>query len=149
MRISSRSKTRHLSGENTILIVDDDESICRSLKLIFNRQGYKVDIAVTGQEAIGKLQDKSFNLVLLELKLPDTEGIGLIKHFTKVNPDMGIIIITGYASLETAVRAVNEGVVAYITKPLDIKEVLAKIKKILKKQRIVIRNKKLLEVARA
>ncbi|MDD5528719.1 MAG: response regulator [bacterium] len=119
------NNTRDL--KNSILIVDDDESTCKSLKLIFNRKGYKVDIALSGEKALEKIQNRFFNLALLDIRLPDIEGADLITPFIKLQPNIAIIIITGYASMETAMWALNKNVFAYITKPLIMDELLAKI----------------------
>lgn len=136
-----------MNPEN-ILIVDDDESTCRSLTLVLEKIGYETEIAMTGKEAIEKTRKKIFNVVLLDIKLPDTEGVELIKPFKKINPDTGIIIITAFASLETAMRSVNEGVSAYITKPINMDKLLHKIKTILRKQRLNVSNKKFIEKAK-
>ncbi|MFA5033048.1 MAG: response regulator [bacterium] len=123
-----------MEKENNILIVDDDEGTCKSLKLIFNKKGYKVDTAVSGESAIKQMRKKSFNAAVLDIKLPDIEGVELISSFRKTNPGIAIIVITAYASLKTAMRAINEGANAYITKPINIYELLDKIKELLTKQ---------------
>ena len=133
-----------MEEKSSILVVDDDESTCRTLKLIFGKKGYEVDTAGTGQEAIEKAKGKFFNVALLEIKLPDIEGIELITPLKKMHPDMVIILITGHASLETAVRAMNEGASAYITKPFNMDEVLTRVESSREKQRLVLENRKLL-----
>jgi signal transduction histidine kinase len=130
-----------------ILIVDDDENICRSLRLIFKKMGYEVETAGTGREAIEKVQERFFNLALLDIKLPDMAGIELLAPLKKLHPDMAVILVTGYASLETAVQALNEGALAYITKPLNMDEVLATVREALEKQRLVIENRRLFQEA--
>jgi len=130
-----------------ILIVDDDENICRSLRLIFKKKGYEVETAGTGREAIEKVQERFFNLTFLDIKLPDMAGIELLAPLKKLHPDMAVILVTGYASLETAVQALNEGALAYITKPLNIDEVLATVREALEKQRLVIENRRLFQEA--
>jgi YesN/AraC family two-component response regulator len=113
--------------KNNILIVDDDESTCRSLKLILDKKGYASETALSGEKALEKIQKGSFNLVLLDIRLPDTEGHDLITPFIKLQPNILIIIITGYASMESAMWALNKNVFAYITKPLIMDELLIKI----------------------
>ena len=138
------------SSENSrhcILIVDDDENICRSLRLIFRKKGYEVETAGTGREAIEKAQEKSFNLALVDIRLPDTAGTELLAPLKELHPDMAVILVTGYASLETAVQALNEGALAYITKPLNMDEVLATVREALEKQRLVIENRSLYQEA--
>jgi two-component system, response regulator YesN len=130
-----------MEKENNILIVDDDESTCKSLKLILNKMGYGVDTAFSGESAIQKMSNCLFNVVLLDIKLPDMEGVDLISYFKKITPEIGIIMITAYASLKTAMFAINEGANAYITKPVNVYELLDKIKELLEKQN----RRKLLE----
>ena len=120
-----------------ILIVDDDEDTCKSLSLILGRKGYGVDIAGTGEEALEKIKKSPFDLVLLDIKLPDADGIELIAPLKEPNPDTEIVVTTGYASVENAVQALNKGAAAYLTKPLNMDEVLATIGNILAKQRLV------------
>jgi len=126
-----------MDDKERILIVDDDEGICRSLMLIFETKGYETETARTGQEAIEKAQGRFFNVALLDIRLPDMEGIELLAPLKEMHPDMALILVTGYASLETAVQALNEGASAYITKPLNLDEVLANVREALEKQRLI------------
>jgi DNA-binding NtrC family response regulator len=126
-----------------ILIVDDDDSTHQSLSLILRRKGYRIEGAWTGQEALKKARGQFFNVVLLDIKLPDVERVDIIIPLKELHPDIVVILTTGYASLKTAVQAMNAGASAYITKPLNMDEVLAKIAETLEKQRLVTENKKL------
>lgn len=125
-----------MNRKESILIVDDDESSHRSLTLIFGREGYETETAGTGREAIEKAQRRFFNLALLDIKLPDMEGLELLVPLKHLHPDMIVIMVTAYASTKTAIRAMNEGASAYITKPLDMDEVLATVKQALENQRL-------------
>jgi putative two-component system response regulator len=136
-----------MDEKHSILIVDDDESTLKTLALIFDKKGYETETALTGREAIEKAREKFFNLALLDIKLSDMEGVELLAPLKKMNPNMVVIIITGYASLETAVRALNEGAAAYITKPLNMDAVLATVKEGLEKQRLVTENERLYQEA--
>lgn len=134
-----------MDSKESILIVDDDESTCRSLTLIFRREGYEIDTAQTGQEAIEKARGRYFNMVLLDIKLPDIEGVKLITPLKEMHPDIVILMITAHASLETATQALNEGASAYVNKPLNMDEVLATVRESLEKQRLVTENRQLLK----
>ena len=136
-----------MGEKENILIVDDDESTRRSLSLILEKKGYKTGITNTGREALEKAQERSFNLALLDMRLPDMEGIDLLVSLKKMHPDMVVLIVTGYASLDTAVQALNKGASAYITKPLNVDEILAKVMEALEKQHLIIENKSLYEKA--
>jgi len=126
-----------LEEKECILIIDDDEGSCKTLNLIFNKKGFKTETALTGKEALEKLKKKFYNLILLDIRLPDIEGIELLTPIKQIHPDMDVIMITAYASIETAVRALNEGAAAFITKPVNMDEVLAIINNMLNKQRLI------------
>ena len=136
-----------MDNKESILIVDDDESTRRSLTLVFGEKGYVTETAGTGQEAIEKAHERFFNLALLDIKLPDMEGIELLSPLKEIHPDMVVIMATAYASVETAVRALNEGASAYIHKPLNMDAVLATVNDVLEKQRLVVENRKLYQEA--
>jgi len=127
---------RAVTKKEDILIVDDDESTCKTLTFIFNKKGYNVETVGTGQEALDIAQHKSFNLALLDIKLPDVEGIDLLVPLKKMHPDMETIMMTAFSSFETVIRALNEGASAYIMKPLNIDDVLNKIDSIFERQRL-------------
>ena len=126
-----------------ILIVDDDESTRASLRLVFRRRGYEIEEAETGRAALEKARARFFNLTLLDIGLPDMEGIELVAPLKEMHPDMVVILVTGYASLETAVRAMNEGASAYIIKPLNMSKVLDQVEEALEKQYLVLENRRL------
>ncbi len=136
-----------MDEKQSILIVDDDDAARRSLSLILERKGYDVETAATGQEALRKAGQNRFNVTLLDIRLPDVEGIELIAPLKEDHPDMAIVMVTGYASMETAVRALNEGASAYITKPLNIEQVLATARDAIEKQRLIVENKRLFQSA--
>jgi len=137
-----------LDEKENILIIDDDESTCRSLTLIFNKKGYEVETAGTGRDAIDKAQGRFFNVALVDIKLPDMEGTALLPPLKEMHPEMAVIMITAYASLENAVRALTEGASAYITKPLNMDEVLAAVRGALDKQRLVEEKRRAEEALR-
>ena len=136
-----------MDEKESILIVDDNESTCKSLTLVFGKKGYETETAGTGREAIEKARGRFFNLALLDIRLPDMEGIELIAPLKEIHPDLLVIMVTAYASLETAVRSLKEGASAYIHKPLNMDEVLATVREALEKQRLVMENRRLYEVA--
>jgi len=124
-----------MDEKESILIVDDDKSTCRSLALILGKKGYETGTAETGREALEKAKGRFFNVALLDIKLPDVEGVELLAPLKKMHPDMIVLMITGHASLESAVRTSLEGALAYITKPLNMDSVLTAVREALEKQR--------------
>jgi len=117
-----------------ILIVDDDESIRKVLVAVLEENEYVVDSAKDGKEAIEKTSRGFYNLALVDIRLPDSEGTKLIAKMKETTPRMRKIIITGYPSLQNAVDALNKGADAYIMKPFDMDKVLQTIKEQLEKQ---------------
>jgi len=132
-----------MNEQKRILIVDDDESSRSILSLMLERAGYETETAGTGQEALDKAQEKFFNLILLDIMLPDVKGTELLATLKEMHPDTAVIMATAYASLETAVQALNKGASAYITKPLYVDEVLATVGEALEKQHLVMENRRL------
>ena len=117
-----------------ILVVDDDESVRKVLATILEEEGYAVDTAKNGTEAIKKSKVKFYNLALIDIRLTDMEGTKLLTKVKDTMPKMRKIIITGYPSLQNAIEAVNRGADAYVLKPFDMDKVLETIKDQLKKQ---------------
>ena len=123
-----------MDKKKNILVVDDDESIATSIKAILQAEGYSVDVAKTGREAIEKSKTKFYNLALLDIILPDMEGTKLLTQIHGTTPTMMKIMVTGYPSLENAVEAVNLGADAYVMKPVKPDELLKVVGKKLKEQ---------------
>ena len=119
-----------------ILIVDDDENIRKVLMAILEDKGYDMEAVGTAREAIKKTDKKFYNLALIDIRLPDMEGIDLLVKIRDTTPRMRKIIITGYPTLQNAVDAVNRGADAYITKPFDVERVLGTISEQLRKQEL-------------
>ncbi len=137
-----------MDENESILIIDDDVSACETLAHIFGMKGYETETVGTGQEAIDKARERFFNVALLDIKLPDMEGIELIAPFKEMHPDMAVILVTGYASVENAVRALNDGAAAYITKPLNIDGLLDRVRDTVEKQRLVQEKRRAEEALR-
>jgi DNA-binding NtrC family response regulator len=122
-------------GDNTrILVIDDDENIRKILVAILTDEGYQVETAATAKKAVEKTKKEFYNVALIDIRLPDMEGIELLTRLKPTTPRMRKIIVTGYPTLQNAVKAVNEGADAYIMKPFDVEKVLETIREQLKKQ---------------
>jgi DNA-binding response OmpR family regulator len=109
-----------LSISRNILIVDDDTAICEFFSEGLSVHGYTSDIASTADEALYKFQQERFEIVLLDIKLPDESGIELLKKFQALSKNVKIIIITGITDLDTAIHAMKLGASDYLIKPLSI-----------------------------
>ena len=111
-----------------ILIVDDNTSFCKSIQLILNKVGYSTLIAHSGSEAIDVVEREEVDLVLLDLKLPDMDGIEVLQRMTDLRPALDVIMITGHATVENAVTSLMGSATAFVTKPIDMDELLRIVK---------------------
>jgi DNA-binding NtrC family response regulator len=117
-----------------ILVIDDDESIRNTLAIALEQEGYCVDEAKNGKEAIAKSYANFYNLAIVDWRLPDIEGTKLLGELKETTPKMAKIMLTGYPSINNAVEAVNKRADAFLVKPVDFEVLLAKISELLKAQ---------------
>lgn len=117
-----------------ILIVDDDEGIRSSLSLVLEGEGYVVDTAQNGSEAIAKSFTNFYNLAIVDWRLPDIEGTILLGRLRETTPKMIKIMLTGYPSMQNAIDAVNQRADAFLQKPVSADQLTAKISDLLQKQ---------------
>jgi len=127
----------------TILIVDDDPKFRKTLSDILRTRGWFVDVAGTGQEALSKATSGSYDVALVDLRLPDMMGTELFGPLQRLSPQTAIIVLTGFADLESAMEAVNVGAFAYLTKPIEVEELLSKIEESLREQAVAQREARL------
>jgi DNA-binding response OmpR family regulator len=100
-----------------ILVVDDEENVCHSIRKVLSRKGYSVFQALNVEDAVGQIKDSSFDLVITDLMIPGTSGMELLQIIRDHYPELDVIMITGYASIESAVKATKLGASAYLPKP--------------------------------
>ena len=112
-----------------LLCVDDEEVILDSFRKILVLDGYSVDTVQTGQEALGLLQSHHYDFVFTDLKMPAMDGVEVTKAVKHIRPDIDVIIVTGYATVETAVECMKQGAMDYVQKPFTEDELLAFVKK--------------------
>jgi DNA-binding response OmpR family regulator len=118
--------------DKSILVVDDDKSILRTLTRILQKAGYDVDTAETGKEAMERAEKRRYDLALVDVRLPDMDGTDLLVDMRDTMRDTVKIMITGFPSLETGVRALDGGADAYLVKPVRPEELLMLIEEELK-----------------
>lgn len=123
-----------MEKKKTIIIIDDDKFILNVFSRILQKQGYNVDVVETGQETLEKMNEKKYDLALIDVNLPDINGIDLVSKLNSINPDLIKIVITGFPSIEDATNAMDQGVIAYLVKPVKSEELIELIAKKLKKQ---------------
>jgi len=118
-----------------ILIVDDEESVCKSVKKILSRKGYEVADALNVADAVRQIQETPFDLVITDLMMPKTSGLELLQIVRDHFPELDVIMITGYASIESAVKAVKLGAAGYLPKPFTPDELTSLTEKALQERR--------------
>jgi len=128
-----------------ILIVDDDRRLSEILANVLDYEGYDCDTSNDGEETISKFKKKTFDLVLLDLKLPDMSGMDILSKIKKLKPSVQIVMISGQGSIQTAVEATKKGAYDFLEKPLDTERVLVTIKNALEKGRLEREKALLLE----
>ena len=128
-----------------ILIVDDELLILRIISDILTKEGYEVVTALNYHKAVQHLEEETFNVVLSDIRMPEMSGIDLLSHIRQINSDIPVILMTGFASLETAVEAVKQGAFDYLTKPLDFNKLKRIIHQSIERFELLQTNKSLLK----
>jgi len=116
-----------------ILVVDDEKNVRVLFERILAKEGYEVECAASGSEAIDKLANNSFDLVVTDLKMEGIDGLDLIRKGKKTNQAIPFILISGYGTAQTAVSATQEGADVYLMKPIDMKDLKLAVKRALRK----------------
>nr|HDN00362.1 response regulator [Deltaproteobacteria bacterium] len=124
-----------------ILIVDDEPRMCESLKILLNNNGYEVHTSNDGHEAIKCLAENDFDLVLLDIVLPDMDGFQVMDFINQQHPDTMVIIITGHISMESTLKALRKGAYDYIKKPFESEELLTKGKNAINQKILTCENR--------
>ncbi|MBO9565924.1 MAG: sigma-54-dependent Fis family transcriptional regulator [Niastella sp.] len=126
---------------SNILIIDDEKAIRKTLSEILSYEGYKIDEAGDGEEGLKKFKDKSYDVVLCDIKMPKLDGIEFLDKAREANPDVPVIMISGHGTIETAVEAVKKGAYDYISKPPDLNRLLITIRNAMDKTNLVAETK--------
>ena len=126
-----------------ILIIDDEKAIRKTLSEILSFEGYKIDEAVDGEEGLKKFKDKTYDVVLSDIKMPKIDGIDFLQKALESNPDVPIIMISGHGNIETAVEAVKKGAYDFIQKPPDLNRLLITIRNAMERNNLVTETKSL------
>jgi len=134
-----------MPSATNILVTDDNEAILKTLSAALEDMGYRITTAINGQEALALIRDQAFNIVIADIKLPDISGLDILEMAKELNPETAVVMITGHASIETAVYAINEGAYAYILKPVVMHELETIIRNAMREQRLLIENRELVE----
>ncbi|MGD9123647.1 MAG: sigma-54 dependent transcriptional regulator [Desulfarculaceae bacterium] len=126
-----------------ILVVDDEQHVRRVLEVMLKRSGYEVHTAEGGQAGLDKFAGEIYDLVILDLRMPDLDGISVLSRIRQAEPDQTVLMITAYASVETALEAMKQGAFDYIGKPFKEEEILLVVEKALERTRMLADNRRL------
>ncbi len=124
-----------MSQASSILIIDDELNIRHTLAIILQRAGYQVTAAASAKEALHNLSKGAYDLVFLDIRMPEVDGMTLLPQIRSLYPDMPVLIVTAHATLETAMQAVRQGARDYLLKPVDPSKILARVEEILAEQK--------------
>jgi two-component system response regulator AtoC len=127
--------------KTTILVVDDEEGMRDSLRDWLDEDGYHVVTASSGAEAIQRVQQHTWDLMLVDLKMPGMDGLEVLKNAKAIKPEIPVIILTAYATVDTSVQAMKQGAHDYIVKPIDPEELSLTIEKLMEQQRLRKENR--------
>lgn len=125
----------------SILIIDDEKAIRKTLTEILSYEGYKIDEASDGEEGLKKFGEKAYDIVLCDIKMPKLDGIEFLEKSKEINPDVPVIMISGHGNIDTAVEAVKKGAFDYISKPPDLNRLLITLRNAADKQNLVTETK--------
>src|SRR6266487_1397882 len=133
---SSRRSGKQSMSKGSILVVDDESEIREGLELLLKGEGYGVSSAETGESGLAKLEEHPFDLLLLDVSLPDRNGLDMLKEIRRRDPQLSIVLITAYGSIDMARAAFKNGAMDYITKPWSNDELLAQVAQAVESRRL-------------
>ena len=134
---------RKMAGElKRILVVDDEEGVRNLLQRILKEAGYEVLTAVNGPEALLKISQVDFSIVLLDIKMPGMSGMEVLQQLTTDHPDICVVMVTALGDAQTAVEAMKVGAYDYITKPFNRDDLMMKVRKAIQKRNLLVENER-------
>ena len=122
--------------DKPILIVDDEKNIRLTLSQALETLGAEIDTASNGEEALAKLKEKEFGLILLDIRMPGMDGMEVLRRVREIRPDIRIIMITAYGTIESAVEAIKLGAVDFLQKPFDPEEIRELVSRVMDRDKL-------------
>lgn len=125
-----------IMDEKSVLIVDDEKNIRLAISRALETEDLEVDTAINGEGALKKLEEKNYNVIILDIKMPGMSGIELLKELSKERPEINVIILTAHGTVESAVEAMKVGAVDFLQKPISAKEIREIVRKVIDRKKI-------------
>lgn len=135
MSAQAQTVDRDQAQDIRILLMEDENVVAEGLKMILTEDGYRVEIADTGNGALAQLHSQPYDLLVADLRLPDIDGMEVIKQVKAEKPETFVIVITGYSTVDTAVEAMRYGASDYLAKPFTDEQIRSAVEKTLKGKR--------------
>jgi DNA-binding NtrC family response regulator len=132
-------------GKARILIAEDEKPQRELLEGFLKKEGFEVEAVSNGREALVTLKDRMFDIAVLDYKMPELDGFHTLKEIRRLYPDLPVVMMTAYGTVETAVASMKEGALDYLTKPIDLEELLLKFRNVLERSTLIQENKALRE----
>ena len=129
-----------MNNQIRVLVVDDEPKICHLIEELLKLEGYRVDVSFSGMDALQMLKRDDYQMLLTDLKMPGIDGLELIKKAKAECPEIRAIMVTGYATVDTAVQSLRHGVDDYITKPFNIFELKKAVQQTLHTRQVAMEN---------
>ena len=126
-----------------ILIVDDEEHIRKIMSIMLSKHGYSCQVAASGEEALALVEKENFKAVLTDLRMPGLDGLELLARLKNIDADLVVVVVTAFATLETAIKAIKAGAYDYISKPFKEEEIVLVLEKALERSRLLDENRRL------
>ena len=133
------------NNRGSLLVVDDDRNICEAMADYLRSLGHRTETALTCHDAIERIGEFNFDVVICDVNLPDRDGFHLLEQVSRSRPDVSVILLTGYGTIESAVEAIRMGAFDYLTKPVIDDELNFSIQRALGQRQIVEENRRLKE----
>ncbi len=129
-----------MSSQARVLVVDDDEVTCNLLEEVLTKEGYQVEKALNGREAVDKGEKNSYDVLLSDIKMVGLDGLEVLKAYRQKSPETIVIMMTAFGSIETAIQAIKEGAYDYVSKPFKLDEIKMTIRRSLEQKRLLREN---------
>ncbi len=133
-----------MQSKAKILVIDDEVGICEGIQRALSPQGFNVDMAFDGNQGLNKIRENGFEIVLLDIMMPGVSGIELIRAVHEHDPEIVCIIVTGYATVELAVRSIKEGAYDFLTKPFTVDDLILAVNQGLERRTLSLKAKRAL-----